>query len=63
MAILSRFISKVEKLFHLNGKTSSDAKDLVSKADLANDELDIAWQNLKQRLENKQILVNSQLRL
>ena len=56
-------LSKVEKLFHLNAKTSGDAKEVVSKAALTNDGFDIAWQNLKQRFENKRILVNSQLRL
>ena len=31
------------KLFHLNANTSGDAKEIVSKAPLANDGFDIAW--------------------
>ena len=36
-------LSIVAKLFHLNAKTSSDAKEIVSKAPLTNEGLDIAW--------------------
>ena len=56
-------LSKVEKLFHLNAKTSGDAKEIVSKASLTHDGFDVAWSNLKQRFENKRILINSQLRI
>ena len=56
-------LSKVEKLFHLNSKTSGAAHEIVSKAPLTNDGFDIAWSNLKGRFENKRILVNSQLRI
>ena len=56
-------LSKVEKLFHLNSKTSGDAKEIVSKAPLTNEGFDVAWSNLVQRFENKRILVNSQLRI
>ena len=53
----------MEKLFHLNRKTSGAAHEIVSKAPLTNDGFDIAWSNLKGRFENKRILVNSQLRI
>lgn len=56
-------LSNVEKLFHLNSKTSGDAKAIVSKAPLTNEGFDVAWRNLKQRFENKRILVNGQLRI
>ena len=56
-------LSKVEKLFHLNAKTSEDAKEIVRKAPLTNDGLDVAWTALCNRFENKQMSVNGQLRI
>ena len=56
-------LSKVEKLFHLNSKTAGEAKDIISKCPLTNDGFDLAWDELKNRFENKRILVNSQLRI
>ena len=56
-------LSKVEKLFHLNAKTSGDAKEIVRNAPLTNDGFDVAWTALCHRFENKRMLVNGQLRI
>ena len=39
--IKNSHLSKVEKLFHLNAKTAGDAKEIVSKTPLTNDEFNI----------------------
>ncbi|XP_043063799.1 uncharacterized protein LOC122319964 [Drosophila ficusphila] len=56
-------LTPVEKLFHLNSKTSGEAKALVSKSPLTNDGFASAWESLRERFENKRLLVNSQLKL
>ncbi|XP_075151218.1 uncharacterized protein LOC142225329 [Haematobia irritans] len=56
-------LSKVQKLFHLRKKTEGEAHDIVKKCPLTNSGFDIAWSNLKDRFENKRMLVHSQLRL
>ncbi|XP_075150683.1 uncharacterized protein LOC142224783 [Haematobia irritans] len=56
-------LSKVQKLFHLRKKTEGEAYDIVKKCPLTNSGFDIAWSNLKDRFENKRMLVHSQLRL
>lgn len=56
-------LTDVEKLFHLNSKTSGEAHDIVSKSPLTNDGFVSAWSNLTQRFENKRLLVNSQLKV
>lgn len=55
-------LSPVEKLFHLNNKTRSEARDVVRKAPLTNEGFDIAWNALKVRYENKRLLINNQLK-
>ncbi|XP_023293941.2 uncharacterized protein LOC111677110 [Lucilia cuprina] len=56
-------LSKVQKLFYLNRNTSGEAKDIVKKYPPTNEGFELAWQGLKERFENKRMLVNSQLRL
>ncbi|XP_070074088.1 uncharacterized protein [Drosophila takahashii] len=56
-------LTPVEKLFHLNAKTSGDAKAIVAKSPLTNDGFASAWEALRDRFENKRLLVNSQLKL
>ncbi|XP_051864250.1 uncharacterized protein LOC127566267 [Drosophila albomicans] len=56
-------LSEVEKLFHLNSKTSSEAHAIVSKSPLTNERFQSAWSSLAERFENKRVLVNSQLRI
>ncbi|XP_052855111.1 uncharacterized protein LOC128263879 [Drosophila gunungcola] len=56
-------LTAVEKLFHLNAKTSGEAKAIVSKYPLTNEGFDSAWEALRDRFENKRLLVNSQLKL
>ncbi|XP_075157602.1 uncharacterized protein LOC142230865 [Haematobia irritans] len=56
-------LSKVQKLFHLRKKTEGEAHDIVKKCPLTNNGFDIAWSNLKDRFENKRMLVHSQLRV
>ncbi|XP_051862317.1 uncharacterized protein LOC127565806 [Drosophila albomicans] len=56
-------LSEVEKLFHLNSKTSGEAHAIVSKSPLTNEGFQSAWSSLTERFENKRLLVNSQLRI
>jgi len=56
-------LTSVEKLFHLNAKTSGEAKAIVAKSPLTNEDFDSAWAALRDRFENKRLLVNSQLKL
>ncbi|XP_060665744.1 uncharacterized protein LOC132798032 [Drosophila nasuta] len=56
-------LSEVEKLFHLNSKTSGEAHAIVTKSPLTNEGFQSAWSSLTERFENKRLLVNSQLRI
>ncbi|XP_070145022.1 uncharacterized protein [Drosophila kikkawai] len=56
-------LSEVEKLFHLNAKTSGEAKCIVALSPLTNDGFESAWINLQNRFENKRMLVNSLLKI
>ena len=56
----NRCLSKAEKLFHLNVKTSGDAKEIVTP--LTIDGFDVAWTALCHRFENRRMLGNGQLR-
>jgi len=56
-------LTPVEKLFHLNSKTSGEANDIVSRSPLTNDGFESAWRNLTQRFENKRLLVTNQLEI
>ncbi|XP_044314736.1 uncharacterized protein LOC123037552 [Drosophila rhopaloa] len=56
-------LSGVEKLFHLNSKTSGEAKSIVALSPLTNEGFASAWGNLQTRFENKRLLVNSQLKI
>ncbi|XP_062141880.1 uncharacterized protein LOC133849815 [Drosophila sulfurigaster albostrigata] len=60
---VSTGLSEVEKLFHLNSKTSGEAHAIVSKSPLTNEGFQSAWSSLTERFENKRLLVNSQLRI
>ncbi|XP_039231168.1 uncharacterized protein LOC26535504 isoform X5 [Drosophila yakuba] len=42
-------LSEVEKLFHLNAKTSGEAKSIVALSPLTNDGFESAWRNLQNR--------------
>ncbi|KAH8338754.1 hypothetical protein KR059_012086, partial [Drosophila kikkawai] len=55
-------LTPVEKLFHLNAKTSGEAHAIVSKSPLTNDGFQSAWSALHDRFENKRALVNNQLK-
>ncbi|XP_068144195.1 uncharacterized protein [Drosophila tropicalis] len=55
-------ISPVEKLYHLLAKTRGEANLIVAKFPLTNDGFETAWNALKQRFENKRLIVNSQFR-
>ncbi|XP_062134720.1 uncharacterized protein LOC133844653 [Drosophila sulfurigaster albostrigata] len=46
-------LSEVEKLFHLNSKTSGEAHAIVSKSPLTNEGFQSAWSSLTERFENK----------
>ncbi|XP_075147420.1 uncharacterized protein LOC142221551 [Haematobia irritans] len=56
-------LSNVQKLFHLRKKTEGEAHEIVKSCPLTNSGFDIAWQNLKERFENKRMLVHSQLKI
>jgi len=56
-------MTPVEKLFHLNAKTSGYAHTIVSNFPLTIDGFRSAWANLTERFVNKQFLVNSQLKI
>ncbi|XP_043861816.1 uncharacterized protein LOC122756427 [Drosophila santomea] len=56
-------LTPVEKLFHLLTKTSGEAKAIVAKSPLTNYGFASAWEALRDRFQNKRLLVNSQLKL
>ncbi|XP_041630788.2 uncharacterized protein [Drosophila kikkawai] len=56
-------LTPVEKLFHLNAKTSGEAHAIVAKSPLTNDGFQSAWSALQDRFENKRLLVNSLLKI
>jgi len=49
-------LTPVEKLFHLNAKTSADAHAIVSISPLTNEGFRSAWENLIERFEKKTIV-------
>jgi len=51
-------LTLVEKLFHLNSKTSGEAHSIVSGSPLTNDGFRSAWNNLTERFENKRLQVS-----
>lgn len=56
-------LTPVEMLFHLNAKTSGEAKSIVAKSPLTHEGFTSAWEALVDRFENKRLLVNSQLKV
>ncbi|XP_075157883.1 uncharacterized protein LOC142231149 [Haematobia irritans] len=55
-------LSPAQKLFHLRAKTRGEAHQIVKQFALTDDNFSLAWDALKQRYENKRILINHQLR-
>ncbi|XP_041448470.1 uncharacterized protein LOC121404024 [Drosophila obscura] len=56
-------LAPVEKLYHLNQKTSGEAHDIVAQAPLTNDGFDSAWNNLRERFQNKRLILKAQLKI
>lgn len=57
----SAVLKPVEKLYHLKASLSGEAETLLRHYQITNDNYEPAWEQLKQRFENKRILVNAQL--
>ncbi|XP_075158079.1 uncharacterized protein LOC142231352 [Haematobia irritans] len=55
-------LSPAQKLYHLRGKTRGEANDIVKKFELTDANFNLAWEALKNRYENKRILVNQQMK-
>ncbi|XP_059223988.1 uncharacterized protein LOC131997292 [Stomoxys calcitrans] len=55
-------LSPAQKLFHLRAKTRGEPNQIVKRFSLTDDNFDLAWEALRQRYENKRILINHQLR-
>ncbi|XP_075157832.1 uncharacterized protein LOC142231099 [Haematobia irritans] len=55
-------LSPAQKLFHLRAKTRGEANQIVRQFALTDDNFGLAWDALRQRYENKRILINHQLR-
>ena len=56
-------ITDIERLCHLNNKTSGDAHEIVSKFTLTHKNFNLAWSALFSTYDNPRILVNHQLKL
>ena len=56
-------ISVVEQLFYLRQITRGEALEIVKKSPLTTHGFQEAWNSLRDRFENKRILVNSQLKI
>ncbi|XP_075168002.1 uncharacterized protein LOC142240188 [Haematobia irritans] len=55
-------LSPAQKLYHLRGKTRGEANDIVKKFELTDANFSLAWEALRNRYENKRILVNQQMK-
>ncbi|XP_073841583.1 uncharacterized protein [Musca autumnalis] len=55
-------LSPAQRLFHLRAKTRGEANHIVKRFPLTDSNFDLAWEALRQRFENKRILINHQLR-
>ncbi|XP_059222988.1 uncharacterized protein LOC131996859 [Stomoxys calcitrans] len=55
-------LSPAQKLFHLRSKTRGEANQIVKQFSLTDNNFQLAWEALRQRYENKRILINHQLR-
>ncbi|XP_041449494.1 uncharacterized protein LOC121404255 [Drosophila obscura] len=56
-------LTPVEKLYHLNQKTSGEAHDIVALAPLTNDGFESAWNHLRERFQNKRLILKAQLKI
>ncbi|XP_073814315.1 uncharacterized protein [Musca autumnalis] len=55
-------LSPAQKIFHLRAKTRGEASQIVKRFPLTDSNFELAWDALRQRYENKRILINHQLR-
>ncbi|XP_059217730.1 uncharacterized protein LOC131997951 [Stomoxys calcitrans] len=55
-------LSPAQRLFHLRAKTRGEANQIVKQFALTDDNFNLAWEALRQRYENRRILINHQLR-
>ncbi|XP_033240982.1 uncharacterized protein [Drosophila pseudoobscura] len=56
-------LAPVEKLFHLNKKTSGEAHDIVAQAPLTIEGFASAWSALRERFQNKRLILKAQLKI
>lgn len=55
-------LSQAQKLYHLRCKTRGEALQIVQRYDLVDKNFNLAWEALKDRYENKRILVHQQMK-
>lgn len=53
----------LSQLYHLLEKTSVETKDVIETSPLKNEGFPLGWQNLEEKYENNQILINFHLNL
>lgn len=56
-------LSPVQKLYHLKSCLTGEAEKLLRHTPITDTDYEPAWQKLKERYENKKILVNHQLKI
>ncbi|XP_075162851.1 uncharacterized protein LOC142235484 [Haematobia irritans] len=56
-------LTQAQKLYHLRNKTRGSAGAIVKRYALCDDNFDLAWKALRDRFENRRVLVDNQLKI